>query len=123
MPFNPVTFIEKGTYEEFDQLKKAQLQVLAEHVGLKINAGERKQIFKNKLIDCLVKAKKFDVEILDKKVEIQELHMSEMEMKLQVQLKQMEHEHEAKMKELENQNTIQMKQLEVKLKELEKDKN
>ena len=110
--------MESGTFEEFNSFKKAQLQVLAEHVGFKIKLSERKQVFKNKLIDYFVKSKLFDVSILDKKVEIEE-QMSEVELKLQITLKQMELEHEMKVKEMESHNAIQMKQMELKLKELE----
>ncbi len=54
MSFNPDNFIESGTFEQFESFKKAQLQVLAEHVGLKIKVSERKQVFRNKLIDFFV---------------------------------------------------------------------
>ena len=101
MSFNPDGFMESGEFEEFDSLKKAQLQVLAEHVGVKIKTGERKQVFKNKLIDHFVKSKKFDVSILDEKVEIEETPVSELEMKLQITLKQMEFEHDMKLKQME----------------------
>ncbi len=53
MSFNPDNFIESGTFEQFESFKKAQLQVLAEHVGIKIKFGERKQVFRNKLINFL----------------------------------------------------------------------
>ncbi len=57
---------------------------------------------------------------LDKKVEIENAATSENELKLQITLKQMEQEHELKLAEISKARDVEMKQMELKIKELEK---
>ena len=91
MVFEVSKFLVKPDLEEFDNLKKEDLVLLAKHLKIDFKVSMRKQTIKNLAIDKLVDTNIFGEEILELRVESVDA----------LKLKQLELDHVFKIKQLE----------------------
>ena len=91
MVFKASEFMNSPDVDEFDNLKKDDLVLLAKHLNVEFKVSMRKQTIKNLLIDKLIELDIFGEDALQLKVESANM----------LDLKRMEMEHEFKMKEME----------------------
>ncbi|VDI36073.1 Hypothetical predicted protein [Mytilus galloprovincialis] len=102
MAFDAGNFLKTPDLENFDNLKKEELVLLAKHLKLDFRVSMRKQIIKNLVIDKLV-----DEEILE--LEMKETEkIKELEMKERLEMDKKEKEDELKLKELEMRERLEM---------------
>ena len=92
MVFEADKFLESPDLDQFDQLRKEDLILLARHVKITFRTSMRKQTIKNLIIDHLVASGIFDEDALELKVESAD----------SVKLKQLEFEHALEMKKIRN---------------------
>ena len=91
MVFEVSNFLEKPDLEEFDNLKKDDLVLLAKHLKIDFKASMRKLIIKNLVIDKLVDTNIFGEEILKLKVErVDALKLNQLELDHVFKIKQLE---------------------------------
>ena len=91
MVFEVGKFLGKPDLEEFDNLKKEDLVLLAKHLKIDFKVSMRKQTIKKLVIDKLVDTNILGEEILELKVESVDA----------LKLKQLELDHVFKIKQLE----------------------
>ena len=99
MLFEVSKFLVKPDLEEFDNLKKEDLVLIAKHLKIDFKVSMRKQTIKNLAIDKLVDTNIFGEEILELKVESVDA----------LKLKQLELDHVFKIKQLELEKTRERK--------------
>ena len=99
---DPEKFLQKISWEGFDELKKPDLMILGKHLGITVKASMRKQSIKNTIIEILVHDDIFDQALLEKRIKVESPGSFDDEAKAkEIELKKLEMEEKERLAKLE----------------------